>query len=80
MKRAYFTARLNWRWWPAELPERLRENILPWLVQRRDRVCVSFQSTYFIFQRVNRHRPVPPCRSDGHLPGSGGLRALFLLQ
>lgn len=33
MKRARFTASLAARWKAAQLPERLRENILLWLVQ-----------------------------------------------
>ena len=32
MKRARFTASATARWNAAQLPERLRENILPWLV------------------------------------------------
>ncbi len=60
MYRAYLTAVLNWFWWREQLPDRLRENILPWPVQSRDRVCVSFQSTYFTPHREKRQRAFPP--------------------
>src|SRR5262245_54361574 len=41
MKRARLTASLTARWKAAQLPERLRLNILPWLVQSFLSVCTS---------------------------------------
>src|SRR3954463_6504224 len=66
MKRARFNAVATARWKAAQLPERLRLNSLPWLVQSFLRPCTSLKSTNagrgqpsFVQKRQRFLRPRP---------------------